>query len=202
MQRWRNCLAGRPCWWLVHESTLDPAAGWTTAKLRLVLACLIGAALAACPARGEMSAGDYQAGSRRMSNADRARESARVAEEHERAAVAAQDREAEAAEQKAALQARRQAMPPGARLVEDRCTTCHTTDVLSAYRRGWLGWWAIVLRMEMLNGARIDSGERREIVAHLSSRQRGSLARTAAEWTVLLAVLGSPMVLGLWWRRR
>lgn len=136
-----------------------------------------------------MSAEEYQAGSRRLSPAERAREMQRIEEEREREAQRERERRKQ---EQAAQQARAAALaarPFGVRLVEARCGVCHPPDYVESRGRTYIGWWVTVLRMEVFNGARLEAGERGPIVAHLSNSHRATAARQAIEW--LLAALAA-----------
>ncbi|MEW5864095.1 MAG: hypothetical protein AB1773_10965 [Pseudomonadota bacterium] len=151
-----------------------------------------------------MSAGEYQAGSRRLSPAERAREMQRIEEEREREAQRERERRMQ---EEAAQQARAAALaarPLGVRLVEARCGVCHPPDYFESRGRTYIGWWATVLRMEVFNGARLEAGERAPIVAQLSNSHRATAARQAIEWLlVVLAAAGAGwLVLRLLRRRR
>jgi len=149
-----------------------------------------------------MNAEEYQADARRLTEEELAREIARLADERERAEAAERARQAaEEAERLAQEAQRRAAMPLGLRLIEERCTRCHSPDFLANQRRGWLGWWAVVLRMELLNGAEFAAGERRVIVDYLAEHQNASSVRNALEWLVAVgAVVLAPLV-WLGWQR-
>lgn len=157
------------------------------------------AALACCAsaARAEMCSGEYQTGARRLSKEERAREHARRAEEREKAEAAERARLAAEEAERLARAQRRAALPLGALLVEDRCTACHAAATLAGERRGWLGWWAVVLRMEVFNSARFAAGERGVIVDHLVARQAADPARVALEWTTLAGAVAVPLLLWL-----
>jgi hypothetical protein len=93
--------------------------------------------------------------------------------------AAATEAEAEAA---ARDQAARAARPPGERLLEARCLSCHDRPQIDAQPHGAVMWWATVLRMEWLNGATLHRGERAALVAHLAD---GRTQRTRMEAFVL-----------------
>jgi mono/diheme cytochrome c family protein len=139
-----------------------------------------------------MSADEYQPGSRRLSHAERARETRHLEQEREREAQRERDRleqEAQARQARATALATR---PLGERLVEARCGACHPADYFESRGRGRLGWWVTVLRMEVFNGARIEAGERRPIVAHLAESHPALAAgQTIESLLAALAALGA-----------
>jgi cytochrome c5 len=166
---------------------------WTRPCAALLLAVIL---VAPTAADGEMCAGEYQTGSRRMSKAQRAREQAIADAERERAEQL--ERERSMAEETARLQeeARLATRPLGVRLVERRCGPCHEGSFIAAQRYGRPGWWATVLRMEWFNGARFEADERSVIVEHLTTTQGAGPARTAIEWA--LPGLAIALPLGAW----
>jgi hypothetical protein len=89
----------------------------------------------------------------------------------------------------------------GARLVAKRCTVCHENPAGRENRHSWIGWQAVVFRMQVLNGAEVPMAERFSIVAHLSDERHPGWAIAVAEWS--FAVLG-PALVGAWgfWRVR
>jgi hypothetical protein len=113
-----------------------------------------------------------------MRDAIRAEIAARAAAERAAAAAAAEAAAAAAARDEALRAAR----PPGERLLELRCLTCHDRRQIDAKPHGRVIWWATVLRMEWLNGAALHRGERAVLVAHLAD---GREARTRMEWGAL-----------------
>lgn len=150
------------------------------------------------PVSGEMGTGDYDPGARRLSPSERVIEEGRLREQRERSEAIEREREAQAEKARREEEARLAARPPGVRLVESRCGTCHGADSLREARYGRLGWWAVLARMEVVNGARFGPGERRIIVAHLAETQAAGLAQEALEWLLVGAVLS--MVSGIGWR--
>lgn len=168
-------------------------------RLWAVLTCI----LLALPARAEMAGDDYQteAGSLTVEEreAARARLAAEIAAERARAEQAALEAQV-AAE---ALAAARAARPLGEKLVEARCLTCHDTRQIDSADFGLIGWNITVLRMEFLNGATLQQGERGVIVAYLSARSPG---RAVLEWglviLLVMALLGAVFGFRHWKRRQ
>lgn len=120
----------------------------------------------------------------------RARLAAEIASERERQAEARRVAQAEADR----LAAERAARPLGERLVEGRCLTCHDAGQIDRTTLGTPGWTVTVVRMEWLNGARLDPGERAVIVAHLAARHPD---RNRMEWAVVLLMGAGVAALGL-----
>lgn len=152
------------------------------------------------PAHAEMCSGEYQSGARRLSKDERARESVRRAEERERAAAVERARQAAEEAERVAHAQRRAVLPLGVRLIEDRCTACHAAARLAGERRGWLGWWAVVLRMEVLNAARFAPGERSVIVDYLAEHQGARQVRIVLEWIAAVGVVALAPLAWLGWR--
>lgn len=155
--------------------------------LLALLCCLPG------PTAAEMCSGEYQPGERRLTREQRAQEADRLRREREQAEALQREREAQAERARREEQARLAARPLGVRLVESRCHVCHGADALREHRHGWLGWWAVLLRMELVNGARFEAGERGVIVAHLAAAQPATGLRLAIEW-LLAAGAGALLV--------
>lgn len=173
------------------------AAAWGIAATVVLLL-----SAAPLPGAAEMSASDYETGSTRLTPAQRAQELERMQQERERADAAEREREAAAEQARREVQARLAARPLGVRLVESRCGACHGPEALRDQRYTRLGWWSVLLRMEYVNGARFDAGERSVIVGHLAVSQPAGGIRAAAEWSAALAVVGLLVAAGWRLRRR
>jgi mono/diheme cytochrome c family protein len=167
--------------------------------MRIAGALLIAALLAApTPGAAEMSSDEYESGGRRLTPAQRAQEAERVRQERERAEALEREREAQAEQQRRDEQARLAARPLGVRLVEARCGACHGPEFLRDHRYGRLGWWSVLLRMEYVNGAHFEAGDRGVIVDHLVASRPASGARLALEWVV--AAAAPLLAIGVGWR--
>lgn len=171
-----------------------------TLRVRVFAALLLAAALQ--PAFAEMSAGEYQPGARRLTPAQRAEEEERIRQERQRAETVEREQAARAGQARLADEARLAARPLGVRLIESRCGVCHGPEFLRQHRYGWLGWWAVLLRMQYVNGASFEAGERRVIVAHLAANHSAGALRTALEWAAAATVLGLALIAGWRLRRR
>lgn len=159
-------------------------------------------ALGAAAARAELCSGEYQPPARPASAIELKKQEVELRRAQERALQAERERAAEQERRRVAELARRAALPPGARLVEDRCTVCHGGDYFAGRGHGRLGWTLVVLRMELLNGARLQVGERAVIARHMAQVHSGGAQRAAAEWLVAAAVPGAVVVLlAVRWRR-
>lgn len=148
--------------------------------MRLASLAVLAPFLMAAPLFAEMAGEDYQTDAGALSADERAAVRARLAEE-----IAGERARVEEAAKAAAAEVRRReaewaAQPLGDRLVETRCLTCHDQAQIDAAEFGTLGWTMTVLRMDLLNGARLEHGERSEIVRHLADRNPG---RSRWEWT-------------------
>ncbi len=89
----------------------------------------------------------------------------------------------------------------GARLTAKRCAVCHENPAGRASRHSWIGWQAVIFRMQTLNSAEVPIAERFPIGAYLSDVRHPGWALAVVEWS--LAALG-PALAGLWifWRVR
>ena len=147
---------------------------------RLVLLCLL---TAASPAGGEMEGEDYEPVEVRVPARDLERRKREI--EVELQAEARREEEARAAEEAARLAraAELAARPYGVRLLEARCdTVCHGLERITQTRHSWLGWQAVILRMEFLNGALLDPGERDDLAKHLAETLPAGIWRTLIEY--------------------
>jgi len=167
-------------------------------------AVALGAALALTPlaARAELDSEAYQTEAGGLSEAERVTMRARLAAEiaSERAREDEVRRAAQAAAERVATE--RAARPLGERLVEARCLSCHDAGQIDSTVYGTPGWTMTVVRMAWLNGARIEPGERRVIVAYLSARHPD---RSLVEWALVIIAGAIMLTLGLWawvWRRK
>lgn len=164
----------------------------------LLMACLF----AAAPAGGEMEDREYE--STEAAKPAQVLERRKREIEAELQAEARRQEEARAAEEAARLarEAERAARPYGVRLLEARCeTVCHGHDRFAHTRHGWLGWQMVILRMEHLNGALLDTGERGDLARHLAETQPASLGEAALEYATLPAALAAPWLGWVAWRR-
>lgn len=148
----------------------------------------------------ELDASAYQTEAEALTELERAEMRARLAAEID--AERAREDVARLAAQAEAdrLDAERAARPLGERLVEARCLTCHDAGQIDRTALGAPGWTVTVVRMEWLNGARLEPGERAVIVAHLAARHPD---RNEVEWTLVLLAGMAALGLGAWvWRRK
>lgn len=165
---------------------------------RLALLCLF----AAASASGEMEDREYE--STETARPAQVLERRKREIEAELQAEARREEEARAAEEAARLarEAGLAARPYGVRLLEARCeTVCHGHDRFAHARHGWLGWQAVILRMEHLNGALLDPGERSDLARHLADTQSASFGEVALEYATLPAALAVPWLAWAAWRR-
>jgi hypothetical protein len=172
----------------------------TTARRvrRLALLCLF----AAAPASGEMEDREYE--STETAKPAQVLERRKREIEAELQAESRRQEEARAAEEAARLarEAELAARPYGVRLLEARCeTVCHGHDRFVHVRHGWLGWQAVILRMQHLNGALLDPGDRGDLARHLAAAQPASPGEAALEYAILPAALAVPFLGWAGWRR-
>lgn len=139
-------------------------------RARLTVVLALSAVGGMLPAYAELDADDYAVGGTTTSE-ERARLLQAIAAEREAEAAREEAREAaEAAARRRAAEA--EALRPWEeRLVEARCTQCHTLEQVSAARHTPIGWWFTVLRMRWWNGAAMTEEEAELLVAHLAQSQ-------------------------------
>ena len=146
------------------------------------------------PLQAEMAGDDYQTDAGGLTAGQREAVRARLAEQiaAERARAEADARQAQiAAEARARARAAR---PLGAQLLEARCLSCHDRGQMDAATFGTLGWTMTVLRMQVLNDADLNRGERAEIVAYLAGQ---NVSRSRLEWVVAALVLAGLVATGV-----
>ncbi len=154
-------------------------------------------------ARAEMEDRGYATTSPALDAEEAERVRRRIADEVAREAERAHERARRDAEAERLAAEARAARPLGVRLVEDRCTACHGLERIEATRYGRLGWHFTVVRMRLVNGARLDDGEAWAVAEHLHDVHRASLSWQILEWVALLAVVATPVaILRLSHRRR
>jgi hypothetical protein len=141
----------------------------------------------------DIDVSEYQTKAEPGSEQEQARLKAQIEEEARREAERAQREAEEEAKRIAAERARLEARPYPVRLTERRCTLCHIAGNYTGNRHTWLGWQAVVLRMQYLNHCPLEPGERGVIVAHLAETYPASTAEAMLEWGALVGVLASPL---------
>lgn len=150
------------------------------------------------PGNAEMGSADYAAEGASMSEEERRR----MFDALEAEAEAARKREADAdAEAERLVQARLAARSPAEIVVEEQCTLCHDAGNYTSAGHTLVGWLGVVLRMEWVNGAQLESGQRWMIGRHLAE------SHPAPPITAVIEVGGSIAFalvapIGLWWWRR
>ncbi|MDP1527161.1 MAG: hypothetical protein Q8M20_15235 [Rhodocyclaceae bacterium] len=159
-------------------------------KLHFLAVAGIALPLLAMPARGEMDHREYlpvevekpaeaRLQLQRQIETDLADAAVRAAKEREAAEAARLAMEAELA-----------ARPLGVRLAEIRCATvCHGPERFALSRHTRLGWQAVILRMQYMNGAIIKSGESNALARHLAETQPASPLASVLEYAMLPALL-------------
>jgi hypothetical protein len=155
--------------------------------------------------RADVDVSEYQTRAVPGSEKEQARLRALIEEEAKLVAERARQEAEEEAKRIAAERARREARPWPVRLTERRCTLCHSADNYLQNGHTWLGWQAVVLRMQYLNHCPLQPGERGVIVTHLSETHPASIAEALLEWGALAAALLTPAAAALGiraWRRR
>lgn len=150
-----------------------------------------------------MSGDDYGSTTRLTTPEERRRVEADLEQARERAeAEDAARRRAEV--QRQTLEAQRQALRPlGERLLESRCTACHTLNVLDQNDKSPLAWRWTVERMRWWHGAQLSTEEVRQVSAHLTLARAGGLGWVDAGIVIgLLAVPGCGWLGWMGYRRK
>jgi hypothetical protein len=159
-------------------------------------------ALATVPVRAEMEDREYES--------EEAAKPVHVLEQRQRE-IEAELREtarreaaalaiAEAAQQ--ARAAELAARPYAVRLLEARCeTVCHDHERFAHNRHTWLGWQVVILRMQYMNGALLDPGDRSDLAYHLADSQPAAWVDAVLEYAPLPVALIMPWLGWLGWRR-
>lgn len=91
-----------------------------------------------------------------------------------------------------------EAKPLPYRLTYTRCTGCHTAESFETRAYSRIGWELIILRMRVLNKARLEPGERGQIAGYLAEAHPASMARAAGEIIIGVILLALPFILGRW----
>jgi hypothetical protein len=99
----------------------------------------------------------------------------------------------------AAERAAWEALPYPVRLTRTRCISCHTEDNYLGERRNRIGWELVILRMQYLNDAELQDGERGVIASHLAASYPQTTVEALAEAARQLGVVLLPVALWLGW---
>jgi hypothetical protein len=134
----------------------------------------------------EMTGDDYRSQAAPPAASTRQRLEAELESARQREAEQAARRAAERKAEQARLAAVQAARPPGERLLEARCTACHTLAVVDGRRQGALGWRWTVERMRWWHQARLGPGEAGTIVAQLGRSHGAGAWRALLEWALAL----------------
>ena len=122
---------------------------------------------------------------------------------------AAREREAVQERAEAETEARRlaaeraawEALPFPVRLTHSRCTTsCHTEENYVGRRHNRIGWELVILRMQYLNDAELQDGERGIIAAHLAEAYPATGRAAVIEALQQLVVALLPFWFWLVWK--
>lgn len=132
-------------------------------------------------------------------------EQARIAKELEAQRLRkAQEAQRLAAEERARLEREAEAwarLPPGERLLRERCLACHTLAVADGAARGTIGWRFTVERMRWWHGARLGPGESAAIAEHLQATHPTDTLGAWTEFAALAAAAFSLLALPVAVRR-
>lgn len=159
--------------------------------------CGLWVAMLASTARSDVDPADYQLKSSVRSEQERARLEAGFALDRQQEAAAQQQEEDRAAQQRLAEKAAWDALPYPLRLTRTRCTACHLADNYVNQRHNRVGWELVILRMQYLNQAVLEPGERTVVAQYLAQSYPAEGLAAWAEGLQQLAALLVP--LGCWW---
>lgn len=161
--------------------------------------CLL-TCLAARAGLADVDPADYELKTSVRSEQERKRlEAAFAADRAREAELQRQEEEREAA-RLAAEKAAWEALPASVRLMRTRCTACHAADNFVNQRHNRIGWELVVLRMQVLNEAALDLGERGVIAAQLTESYPATGREAWVEALQQLAVALLPLGLWLVWK--
>ncbi|HRP74765.1 MAG TPA: hypothetical protein PK725_00795 [Rhodocyclaceae bacterium] len=154
------------------------------------------AAVVFCPAAyGEMEGDEYLPPAPPLSQEEVLERREKVLEEARQARIAADaQQEAEQLRREQELAAR----PPAQRLLELRCTGCHEIELVTLKPRTTFGWAWVTLRMQWINGAVLEPGERTRIATYLADHHRAPPRRALIELAVAAMIVA--LLAGLSWR--
>lgn len=171
----------------MHPGRLFPLFG--------LLACLVPR-----PGHADIDPSEYELKTSVRSEKERKRLEAGFAADRAREAELQKLEDDREARRLAAAKAAWDALPASVRLTRTRCTACHAADKFENQRHNRIGWELVVLRMQVLNDARLGPGERDVIAAQLAESYpaSGSAAWREALQQFVLALL--PVWFWIAWR--
>lgn len=120
-----------------------------------------------------MSGDAYTSTGKTSSPEDRIKEAANIEERRRLAEARELARQQEEAHRQTVAANRLAMRPIGERLLDSRCTACHTLTVLDNNSKSPLAWRLTVERMRWIHGANITTDEVRQVSAHLVSTRSG-----------------------------
>lgn len=167
------------------------------AGFRWALGLLVSLAGVIPPVYAEMSGDDYRSPAVLSSPQERARVAEELEAERKRMALEAEQRQKAQARARALERQRAQQRPLGQRLLDARCTACHSLDIVKSQNKSGLGWRWTVERMRWWHGASLERGEAGVIAQHLA--QPGGAASSSIWLLAGAGVAGGGV---LWWIRR
>ena len=150
--------------------------------VRHVLVCLL-ACLAPLCSHADIDDREYEFKKSVRSATERKRLQAEFAREQQQEAERQRQEDEREARRRTAEKAAWEALPYPLRLTRARCTACHAADNYANQRHNRIGWELVILRMQHFNEARLDTGERSMIAAHLAA------AYPASGWAALIEAL-------------
>lgn len=152
-------------------------------------------------AKADIDPAEYELKKSLRSDQERNRLRRELARDQEREAEARRTELGHEARRLALEQAAWESLPRPVRLTRTRCTACHGAENFEQQRHNRIGWELVVLRMQALNDARLESGERALIAGYLATAFPATGAAAVREALEQLAVVLLPMALLLGWLR-
>ncbi|MDR7152864.1 hypothetical protein J2W49_004842 [Hydrogenophaga palleronii] len=113
----------------------------------------------ALPAHAEMSGDDYRSPTVLSSPQERAKVAEELEADRLRLSREAEQQQESQARALALQRQREQQRPLGERLLDAKCTRCHSLDIVRSQSKSALGWRWTVERMRWWHGAALEKGE-------------------------------------------
>lgn len=120
------------------------------------------------PVHAEMSGDDYRSPAVLSSPQERARVAEELAVEQQRMALEAEQRQKAQAIATELQRWREQQRPLGERLLEAKCTSCHSLGIVKSQNKSGPGWRWTVERMRWWHGVSLEKGEAGVIAQHMA----------------------------------
>lgn len=167
------------------------------AGFRWVLGLLPFFAGVVLPVHAEMSGDDYRSPTVLSSPQDRARVARELEAEQQRMVLEAEQQEKARAVAMELRRQREQQRPLGERLLDAKCTSCHSLEIVTSQNKNGFGWRWTVERMRWWHGVSLEKGEA-GVIAQYLAQTRGAASPSA--WLVAGTGLACAGILFAWKR--